>query len=250
MPERDKAFSVSVIQVMNKNPAYGTGRLAIKLKVSGQKVQRIKKKFNLYPLRSKRKPKKRRDLNQEQTQYPNLTKNLLVLNPRTVYASDFTYIPFKGKFVYLATVIDIFSREIVGWQISTRHTASLVKSALLDALQRTGSSPEIIHSDQGSEYRSQEYQKFLAVNEIKPSMSSKSSPWQNGFQESFYGGFKEDLWDTKHYQSLGELTEAIHQTINYYNKERIHTALRMSPQEFFNENQKKSVETKEGLRIA
>jgi len=70
-------------------------------------------------------------------------------------------------------------------------------------------------------------------------MSAKSSPWENGFQESFYGSFKEELGEVKDHQSLGELIETVHQTMNYYNKERIHTALKMSPREFFLQHQEK-----------
>ncbi len=64
-------------------------------------------------------------------------------------------------------------------------------------------------------------------------MSAKASPWQNGFQESFYGSFKEELGNVKEFENLGELVEAIHQTINYYNKKRIHTALKTSPTKFY-----------------
>ena len=109
----------------------------------------------------------------------------------------------------------------------------MVKEALLDSIQRTGQVPSLIHSDQGSEYKSKKYQNFLKSNQIKCSMSSKASPWQNGYQESFYGSFKEELGNTKEFENLGELVEAIHQTINYYNKERIHTALKTSPTKFY-----------------
>lgn len=249
MPEKDQAFSVNIIEVLKENPCYGTERMAIELKSSKQRVQRIKKKFNIYPIRSKRRPKKKRDIAKESVPCPNLVKDLVVTAPRKVYASDFTYIKFQGKFLYLATIIDLFTREIVGWQLSNRHTANTVKLALVDALQRTKSSPEIIHSDQGSEYRSKEYQTFLRANEIKASMSKKSSPWQNGFQESYYCGFKEDLGDTRLYKNTGELTEAIHRTINYYNKSRIHTALKMSPGQFFIQYQLIN-QNKEILKIA
>ncbi len=202
---------------MQEHQAYGTERVALTLGVSKQKVHRIKQKFHLYPVKSKRKPKRKRDSGKAEAAHPNLLKDLATLSPRRVYASDFTYIPFEGKFVYLATVIDVFTREIVGWQVSRRHTAKMVKEALLESIQRTGQVPDLIHSDQGSEYKSKEYQNFLKANQIKCSMSTKASPLQNGFQESFYGSFKEELGCVKEFESLGELVEAIHQTINYYN---------------------------------
>jgi len=250
MHGKDLNFSKTISAVMDKHRGYGSLRIALSLKVSEGRVRRIKQKFNLYPLNSKRKPKKRRDRNTEIAKYPNLTENLLVLAPRTIYASDFTYIPFNGKFVYLATVIDLFSREIVGWCISTRHTTNLVKAALLDSIQRTGATPKISHSDQGSEYKSQGYQNFLKANDIECSMSSKASPWQNGYQESFYCGFKEDLGNAKDFETLGELVEGIHRTINYYNKDRIHTALKMSPQEFFTKFQRENIANQQLLKQA
>ena len=240
--QKDLEFASQVVQVLDQNPCYGTGRLSIAMSVSENKVRRIKQKFNLYPVQSKRKPKKRRDSQQIEALYPNLVKDLVVLNPRTVYASDFTYIRFGSKFIYLATVLDLHTREIVGWSIGSRHTANLIKRALVDAITRTGAVPQIIHSDQGSEYKSKMYTSFVQASDIKISMSSKSSPWQNGFQESYYCGFKEDLGSISKITDLGVLIEKIHQTINYYNKTRIHTALRMSPHNFYRQHQAKQQE--------
>ncbi len=161
LPARDLEFFSTVVTVMKQDPAYGTERIALNLSVSKQKVHRIKQKFNLYPIKSKRKPKKKRDLGKDHSSHSNLIKDLTVIAPRTVYASDFTYIPFEGKFVYLATVIDLFTREIVGWQVSRRHTASMIKEALLDSIQRTGQTPDLIHSDQGIEYKLNTNQKSI-----------------------------------------------------------------------------------------
>jgi len=240
--QKDREFATEVIEVMDQNPCYGTERLAIAISVSENKVRRIKQKFDLYPVQSKRRSKKKRDTSSNEATYPNLTKGLVTLKARTVYASDFTYLRFGSKFVYLATVLDLHTREIVGWNIGTRHTANLVKSALIDAITRTNNTPQIIHSDQGSEYKSRLYTNFAKANDIKISMSNKSSPWQNGFQESYYCGFKEDLGSISDISDLGVLIERIHQTINYYNKTRIHTALRMSPRSFYRQCQVKQQE--------
>lgn len=104
--------------------------------------------------------------------------------------------------------------------------------AFKDAVSKENTSPEIIHSDQGSEYCSEQYYKTLKEKNIKISMSSKASPWQNAFQESFYRGFKEDLGSIKNCFSLGQLFEKIFKTIYYYNNLRIHSALKMTPQQF------------------
>jgi len=152
-----------------------------------------------------------------------------------IYASDFTYIKFQGKWIYPATIIDLYTKEIVGVAILTTHATQLVMNALLHAvLQR--SPPRIIHSDQGSEYASKDYSSLVQNLGIQQSMSRAGCPWENGYQESFYKGFKQDLGDPNRFETLGELVAAIYETINYYNRSRIHTALGMSPLQFATKN--------------
>ena len=102
---------------------------------------------------------------------------------------DFTFIRFHNRFVYLATVIDLFTREVVGFNLSRFHNRFLVMGAVLDALEKY-SPPAIIHSDQGSEYDSQDFIDLIENLNIRISMSRKSSPWENGHQESFFGHLK------------------------------------------------------------
>ena len=142
----------------------------------------------------------------------------------------------RSKFIYLATIIDRCAREIVGFNISRFHNRFLIIGALLNALEHFPP-PSVIHSDQGSEYDSQQYLSTCEKLGIKVSMSRKGHPWENGFQESFYSQFKLDLGRTDRFESLGELVEAIHQTINYYNTKRIHTSLKMTPAKFRNNYQ-------------
>lgn len=112
--------------------------------------------------------------------------------------------------------------------MSRRHDSRLVLQTLIQAVRKRGK-PKIFHSDQGSEYRSEVFQISLRDYQVQQSMSAKSSPWQNGWQESFYSGFKVDLGHPECCETDGELTEAIAQTIYYYNHKRIHTALKMPP---------------------
>ncbi|MFQ5492859.1 MAG: transposase [Candidatus Dojkabacteria bacterium] len=137
-------------------------------------------------------------------------------DPNHTYVSDFTYIRHYGKFVYLSTCMDICTREIVGWDVSTRHTKDFVIGALMDSFINTGFKlPKIVHSDQGSEYRSREYTEIVEGLGIQISMSSKGSPWENGYQESFYNNFKTELGlEFERFQTLGELVEGIHQTLS------------------------------------
>ena len=136
-------------------------------------------------------------------------------------------------------MIDIYSREIIGHAVSDKHDTELIREALFMAYENTNSKPEIHHSDQGSEYKSQDYTEELESKNIKISMSKKASPWENGFQESYYKGFKDDLGDIRRFNSLGELVEAVHLTIDYYNSKRIHSAISMTPKDFKNEYENK-----------
>ena len=105
-------------------------------------------------------------------------------------------------------------------------------NALLDAFSKAPQGPEYHHSDQGSEYQAEDYLNLLRINKIKISMSKKASPQENPFKESFYSHFKLELGDISRFANLGELTEAISQAIYYYNYQRIHTKLKMSPIKF------------------
>jgi len=192
------------------------------------------KKYGIKPYKRKRAWRKRRDLRRPPAIYANLVKHQCPLISNYVWVSDFTYIRHQNKFVYLATFMDLYTREIVGWHISNRHTKELVLNALLDGVKTNKFRlPRIIHSDQGAEYNCQDYISSLNYLKVDISMSKKSSPWENGYQESFYNNFKTDLGlEFDRFKDLGELIEAIHQTINYYNRQRIHTTLKMPPVQF------------------
>lgn len=232
LKEKDKIFKEEIIQVMTNNKAYGHKRIAYALGRNKKKVLRVMKKFGLKPQRMRsKKPSKKDDLNQEPTSIPNLIKDLEIERINQVWATDFTYLIYFGRFIYLATIIDIFTRRIVGWEVSVRHDVELVKGALINALANNPA-PDIIHSDQGSEYRSNDFLNLVKSSSIDISMSKKSSPWENGYKESFYSEFKLELGHPQCHPNLGELVEAISQQIHYYNYERIHTALRCPPMIF------------------
>jgi len=232
LPTKDLALKAEIAGVMHENKAYGHKRVAMALGINKKRALRVMKLFGLKPQRKRgAKPDKPEDLGNPPREISNLIQDLIVDRFGQAWAVDFTYLKFLGRFVYLASVEDLFTRQIVGWAISTRHTAKLVTAALLDALGRYHA-PQIVHSDQGSEYASRENLDLLEAAGIKPSMSDKASPWQNGYKESFYSEFKLELGDPNACQSLGELTEAIAQQIFYYNYRRIHTALKCPPAVF------------------
>lgn len=231
LPVKDLALKAKIEKVMTNHKAYGHRRIALELNINKKRVKRVMKLFGLKVKRKRKAPKKPKDSGQAPMPIPNLILGLAIEAPHQAWVSDFTYLPYFGRFVYLATVEDVFTRQVVGWAVSTRHNTELVALALLDGAIFNPASA-IIHSDQGSEYRNKEYLNLLKSLNIKPSMSAKASPWQNGYQESFYSGFKLELGHPEIYPDLGELIEAIARQIHYYNNYRIHTALKCPPAVF------------------
>ena len=144
------------------------------------------------------------------------------------WVQDFTYLKFQSACYYLAVVLDIQTRRIVGWRLGASHSSQLTYEAMLDALSKYPP-PAILHSDQGSEYLSYKHRDLCNRFEIQLSCSAAGKPWQNGFMERWFGGFKLELGQLIQFKDLDKLHEAIAQQVYYYNNKRIHTALRMSP---------------------
>lgn len=233
MDARDGAAREAIAEVLASNPFYGHKRIAIELEMNRKKVLRIMKKYGLKPKsRKNRGFAKPGDIGLPEAEYRNEIAGICPPVPNMVWCGDFTYIRFKDSFVYLATVMDAYTREIVGFSLSRHHNRFLIKSALLDAIKKRGALPRYFHSDQGSEYQSYEHAAFLEKLGVTVSMSAKASPWQNPFQESFYSRFKLELGNVSRLESEGQLAEAIYRQMYYYNNERIHSALKMSPVQF------------------
>jgi len=224
---KDWKLKVEIEKVLHDYPSYGHRRLAVHLKVNRKRVRRVMKIFGIKPYRRRcKKDKYKRVL--KDNKYQNLLLTNIPEYPSHIWASDFTYINFKGHWIYLATIIDLFTREIVGFSVLTNHSNQLVINALLSAIHKH-SIPKILHSDQGSEYASNDYASICANLNISQSMNRPGSPWENGYQESFYSQFKVELGDPNRFNSLGELVYEIYQVIYKYNNKRIHTKLNMPP---------------------
>jgi len=190
------------------------------------------RKYGLKSRSNKKRFIKPDDLGRLDNDIPNLIKDLCPIRPNIVWVGDFTYLNFHGKFYYLSTAMDLFTREILGWDFSDHHNAELVIAAFNDAKQKQQATPEYSHSDKGSEYDSYKYKTLVKSHHTLVSMSKKGSPWENGYQESWYSNFKKELEDIDRFQTLGELVEAIYKQIYYYNHDRIHTSLKTSPVKF------------------
>ena len=233
-PLIDEEIKHQIEAVMAEHKSYGHKRIAPELKMNKKRILRVMKKFQLKPYRRRvKKPVKKEDMGKAaETEAVNIYKLLCPIAPNIVWVSDFTYIKFEGRFIYLATIMDMYTREITGAVVSRFHNQNLVMEAFMDAERKTGTHPMYLHSDQGSEYTSDDYKTYVKSKGIIVSFADKASPWQNGFQESFYGKFKVDLGHMEQFKSLGALIEGIYQTIYYYNNKRRHTSLNMSPVQF------------------
>lgn len=191
MDEKDFRAKAELETVHAEHPWYGYRRIGWTLGWGFPKTRRLMKKFGVAAVVKKAKRRtKTDDVGQPDAGIPNLAKEVPADRPDRVWRTDFTFLVWRGMPFYLATVLDAYSREIAGYSIGLRHNAEFVLEAVRDAIRKTGKKPGILHSDQGSEYRSFVALGFLAENGILPSMSAKASPWQNGQQESYYGKFK------------------------------------------------------------
>lgn len=142
--EADLNLKDQILKVLEVNPAYGHRRIAIELGIGKKRVRRVMKLYGIKPYKRKARWTKKKDWGKPPSKYPNLIKGSCPLKPNIVFTGDFTRLIWNGKIIYLATFIDLFTREIVGWSISTKHTAELVIEAFLDAI-RTGGKPLIVH---------------------------------------------------------------------------------------------------------
>ena len=153
------------------------------------------------------------------------------------WSQDFTYLRTRSGLFYLALVMDLSTREVLSWKLGTNHTSQLTHIALIQAL-RSNSSPSILHSDRGSEYLSERHQSTCSRFGIKLSTSKPGSPWQNGYMERCIKSIKEELGPLASYQDINELYFGVANAVAYYNNERIHTVLKMSPRDYAKSLQK------------
>lgn len=185
------------------------------------------KKFGIKPPRRKVSHLCTRSI--KHRKYPNLTWDLEILYEHHVWCSDTSEFKFHGQKWYIVTVIDIFTRQVLGIAIGKYHNSKLVLEAIEMAITATHTHPTIFHSDQGTEFMAEVITSLLESVGTKVSASDKASPWQNGYQESFFGRFKDEIGDINRFETAGHLIEELYFQVNYYNTKRIHTALKMPP---------------------
>jgi len=164
-----------------------------------------------------------------------LQRRFHVGKPDKAWVSDTTFIATREGWLYLATIIDLFSRQVIGWSMSTRNNTELVQDALTMAIWRRGEVKDIIvHSDQGSTYASGDYQTQLNENKLRSSMSRKGECLDNAVAESFFGSLKNELVYHEDYKTRAEARQSVFEYIEvFYNRQRRHAFLNyMTPVEY------------------
>jgi putative transposase len=152
---------------------------------------------------------------------------VLPKSPGEVLAGDITYMRLGNKFIYLAIVMDLFNREIIGWSMSSTLETKVVLDTLAMGMSKVGPDAEIIfHSDRGSQYASEAYKKFLKAHKAIPIMSRKGNCYDNAYVESWFGSFKKEWLYRRSYSNEKELRQLVFEYIEvWYNKKRRHSSL-------------------------
>ncbi len=219
---------------------YGYRRVHAELRSQGvycnrKRVLRLMKKNNIA---AKRKKKFKRTTNSNHSNYisPNLlNQNFRVNSPNEVWVSDITYISTYEGWLYLAVILDLYSRKVIGWSMSNRMTSQLVIDSLEHAIiDRQPTAGLIFHSDRGSQYASINFRKSLENNKIIQSMSGKGNCYDNAVAESFFHTLKTELVYWERYKTRSDAKSSIFTFIEgFYNRRRRHSYLNyLSPFDF------------------
>ncbi len=222
------------------NRCYGYRRVTAALKLEGwevnhKRIAAMLREDNLLSLRRRRAFVVTTDSRHGYTIYPNLARNMVLTAPDQLWVADITYIRLTDVFVYLAVILDAFSRRVIGWELDRSLTSSLVLSALRQALCRRAPAGSIVHhSDRGVQYCSGEYVKLLQEHGFTISMSRRGNPWDNAKCESFMKTLKTEEVYLKQYRDIEDaranLTVFLDQV---YNRQRLHSALQYQSPEAF-----------------
>lgn len=222
-------------QVALEHRCYGYRRVTAELRLQGivvnhKRVLRVMREDNLLSLR-KRKFVVTTDSSHGRLVYPNLIADLTLTMPNQVWVADITYIRLREEFIFLAVVLDAFSRRVLGWELGESLQTSLAIGALDRALVDRPISTHIIHhSDQGVQYASADYVDRLRELGFQISMSHKGAPWENGRAESFIKTLKAEEVSLKQYRDLEQARRSIgHFLEDVYNWRRLHSALGYLP---------------------
>jgi transposase InsO family protein len=235
LPPEDLAVAARIEEITEEFPRYGYRKVTRQLQRDGisvnhKKVLRIMREKGLL-VKKTRRFVKTTNSNHPYPVFPNLVKDLNVIRVNQVWVADITYISIMTAFVYLAVILDLYSRKVIGYAISRHIDTNLSLAALRMAIETRNPHAGLIHhSDQGVQYASREYVDELKQHEIAISMSRKGNPYDNAFAESFIKTLKTEevyLWE---YRTMDDvLTRLPYFIEQVYNQKRLHASLGYRP---------------------
>lgn len=240
-PEEEETEVRAAIQevFLENKRRYGRRRIALELQKRGlvvnhKRVGRLMRQDNLLALQ-RRAFVRTTDSDHDCEIYLNLAAAVALTGINQVWVSDLTYIRLRGEFVYLAVILDRFSRSVVGWSLGRSLTVELTLAALRQAIGNRRPRPGLVHhSDRGVQYAAQDYVKVLQEHGILPSMSRPANPYDNAVCERFMKTLKQEEIYCGEYVDQEDLEAHIQEFIEcYYNRQRLHSALGyQTPEEF------------------
>ena len=247
-PQSEETIKSEIAQLAAEHPRYGYRRITAMLHRRGHPVnnKRVRRLMSQMGLAAQRPKKRCRTTNSEHSlpRYPNRVEGLVVERPDQLWVGDITYVKLGCEFVYLAVLMDVFTRSIRGWQLARSMEVELTLVALKRALAR--GKPEIHHSDQGVQYAAKEYTRLLEEQGIAISMAEVGEAWQNGYAERLMRTIKEEEVELSEYRNFEEAYQEIGKFLDeVYTKKRIHSSLGyLTPMEFENQWREQQKEEK------
>jgi transposase InsO family protein len=234
-PDPDMDLRDAIQRIALEWPSYGRPRITAELRrrgwtVNPKRVYRLLREDNLLCVR-KRKFVVTTDSNHGRKVYPNLAAAMVLTGVDQLWRADITYIRLREEFVFLAVILDAFSRRVIGWALDRHMEDELTLTALRMALSERCIQPGLVHhSDRGSQYASNEYTDLLKAHGIDISMSRKGNPWDNAACESFMKTLKYEEVLRNEYRDLAEVRTSIPEFLDkVYNRKRLHSALGYLP---------------------
>ncbi len=233
-PDRDMDLRDAIQRIALEWPSYGRPRTTAELRrrgwtVNPKRVYRLLREDNLLCVRKRKFVVT--NSNHGLHVYPNLAAGMVLTGVDQLWRADITYLRLREEFVFLAVILDAFSRRVIGWALDQTMEDELTLSAVRMALKRRRVLPGLVHhSDRGSQYASNDYTDLLQVNGIQISMSRKGNPWDNAACESFMKTLKYEEVLRNEYRDLAEARALIVKFLEkVYNQKRLHSALGYLP---------------------